>query len=63
MCKLRRYPSGQWSRGGNKFKDMKKVQAMLQKGWIGYSVTINQDVDLFDITSAGREALKLNVHQ
>ena len=57
-CKVRRYPSGQWSRGGNKFRDTKKVQAMLGRKWIERIATTNGGIELYDITDDGRKALR-----
>lgn len=57
-CKLRRYPSGQWSRGGNKFSRTRDVERMRARQWIELVAVTNQGIELYDITDVGRRSLQ-----
>lgn len=60
-CKIRRYPSGQWSRGGNKFKRTRDVERMLSAGWIEHVATTNRGIELYDISERGRNAMEREI--
>lgn len=57
-CKLRRYPSDHWPRGGNKFSRTRDVERMRAKLWIELVAVTNQGIELYDITDVGRRSLQ-----